>query len=264
MTESNVKTITFDSLEIKQLEDDKKHVQIRAIASTFGNTDRQNDIIDRGAFDESIAALNNGTKSIKLLYQHNVEEVLGMVDSLHIEGDNVIMQGRMVRKFARVQEILALNDDMDALSDVSIGFFAEGFRFDGDTRIIEKLDLFEVSIVTIPANKKAKILELKNNKAADEKPLKKPEEKKVEDIVEKDSNTIGVIEAESITTKREFEKVLRKSGVFTRKASEFMATFFKESEIQGEPEKTVAKQGEPVDEAKEFKAAFAESLKSFS
>lgn len=98
---------------------------------------------------------------------------------------------------------------------------------------------------------------LKTKKESDEKVTTKNK-------VDIDENVIDVRKAESITTKREFERTLRETGCFTRKALEVLASKFNEDEKedQSDPEASI-KQGEPVNANEEFKKSLEDIFKQF-
>lgn len=102
-----------------------------------------------------------------------------------------------------------------------------------------------------------------------ESPLKSKQESdnkmSIKEKVDIDENIIDVKKAESITTKREFERTLRETGCFTRKALEVLASKFKEdeTEVQSDPVASIKKQGEPVNDVEELKKSLEEIFKQF-
>jgi len=97
------------------------------------------------------------------------------------------------------------------------------------------------------------------------KTKKESEEVTIKEKVEIDDNIIDVRKAESITTKREFERTLRETGCFTRKALEVLASKFNEDEkeVQSDPVASIEKQGEPVDATGDFKKSLEELFEQF-
>lgn len=225
---SNTKDLSF-KLELKESNDDMDFVTLEGLASTFGNIDRTGDIIERGAFKSTIKLMKAGDRVIRLLNQHHMDQPIGIVDVLKETDAGLFMVARMPRENSTVKDMLPLLK-MGALSDFSIGFnIKDSDMDDKGIRTIKDIDLFEVSVVTIPANEKAKITSVK----------KDTDEDKV----------IDIHKAEAITSKRDFERMLRDSGLFTRKAAEILTKRFNEDD-QGEPEKPNTKQGEPVGDVK--------------
>jgi HK97 family phage prohead protease len=242
-TASVTKDLPF-KLEIKKDDSNLEFVFIKGIASSFGNTDRTGDVIEPGAFKKTIKKMNSGERQVAFLNQHRMDQPIGVVDSIKEVGDDVEFEGRLARENSIVKDMLPLLK-MGALHSVSIGFNIVESDMDEDgLRTIKEIDLWELSIVTIPANGKAKITSVK----------KDGDEDKI----------IDIHKAEAITSKRDFERTLRDSGVFTRKAAEILTKRFKE-DFQGEPENLEAKQGEPVDDVKfqELMEAIEKTKKSY-
>jgi HK97 family phage prohead protease len=158
---------------IKSVDDSDSHFE--GYASTFGNSDREGDVIERGAFDGTLAK----TGTIPMLFNHNRDNVIGKLD---ISKDS---------KGLRVKGYFNLNDPqaskvydlikMGALSAMSIGFAVKDYepidpkRPFGSWRIKEA-DVVETSIVTVPANEQATIDSVKSLAMKDQE---------IEDIVSK-------------------------------------------------------------------------------
>ncbi len=240
-TVTNTKDLSF-KLEIKQDDNDVDFVTLEGLASTFGNIDRTGDVIEKGAFKNTIKLMKSGERVVRLLNQHRMDQPIGIVDSLKETDEGLFMVARMPRENSMVKDMVPLLK-MKALSDFSIGFnITEAENLDNGNRIIKEVDLWEVSVVTIPANEKAKITSVKKDT---------------------DDNVIDAHKAESITSKRDFERTLRDSGLFTRKGAEILTKRFNEDD-QGEPEPSTAKQGEPVANIKLLMEAINKTKQSFT
>lgn len=239
---SNTKDLSF-KLELKENSDDLDFVTLEGLASTFGNIDRTGDVIEKGAFKNTIKLMKSGERVVRLLNQHRMDQPIGIVDSLKETDEGLFMVARMPRENSMVKDMVPLLK-MKALSDFSIGFnITESENLDNGNRIIKEIDLWEVSVVTIPANEKAKITSVK----------KDSEEEKIVDIHK----------AEAITSKRDFERTLRDSGLFTRKAAEILTKRFNEDD-QGEPGTSATKQGEPVHDYSALMEAINQTKKTLN
>jgi len=147
------------TFEVKELNDE--FARIEGFASTFGNVDRTGDIIEKGAFLNSIDEHSRKNRQIKLLSQHNMKDVIGIIDDIFEEEEGLFIRARMPRDHSMVKDIVPLLK-MGALGDFSIGFNVKESDKDSDgNRIIKEADLWEVSIVSVPANPKAQILNVK-------------------------------------------------------------------------------------------------------
>lgn len=195
---------------------------LKGYASTFNNVDRVGDIMAAGAFTKSIAA---GGRIPKLLAQHDTDDVIGVVDTVREDDKGLYFEARLPKDNSLVKDIVPLVK-LGAIDSCSIGFNTIISEWNEDTgiRTLKEVDLWEISIVTFPANEKAKISSVKKffEKAANET------------VVEADEKMIDAGKAEAITTKREFELALESTGMFTKKARVILASKF--NEIQVEPE----------------------------
>ena len=153
---------SFD-FEVKQgdKDDDDKFFTFRGFASTFGNTDLEGDIIERGAFKSSLRTLRQrqsrrrNDKLLPMLFNHDMGMQIGSFTKARETEEGLEVTGRVNLGIPFVREnILPLLEDGD-LDSMSIGFIRdeaepiEGSRFG---RRITRATLLETSVVTIPAN----------------------------------------------------------------------------------------------------------------
>jgi len=135
----------------------------KGYASTFGNLDRSDDIVERGAF----GVIN--PKRVRLLWQHKQSEPIGVWDTLREDDRGLYSEGRLNLKSARGQEAYELLK-MGGLNELSIGFetvASERVSVKGKTaRKLKKVNLFEISLVSIPANPEARVTDVKALDAA--------------------------------------------------------------------------------------------------
>ncbi|MBS0233746.1 MAG: HK97 family phage prohead protease [Proteobacteria bacterium] len=118
-------------------------------ASLFNREDLGHDIIAPGAFRESL--INRGAARIKMLFQHDPAEPIGVWDEIREDTRGLYVRGRLMTAVAKSREVLALMR-AGALDGLSIGFKAVKARRDAATgvRRLEKVDLWEISVVTFP------------------------------------------------------------------------------------------------------------------
>ena len=147
------KTCDFNIEEVKEQKDSNgEFAFFKGYASTFGNADLDNDVILPGAFQETI---DSGRK-IALLWSHKSSENIEQITSLHEDEKGLFIEGRVNLGVQRGKESLALLKAGD-IHSMSIGFnfFHDDTVFEHGVRKIQKLSLFEISLVSIPANPKA-------------------------------------------------------------------------------------------------------------
>jgi HK97 family phage prohead protease len=134
---------------------------ITGYAATFDRTDQQQDLVERGAFLASLAARAN---RLPLLWQHQITEPIGQVVEVHEDARGLWFRAEIAAT-RRAHDATALIDS-GALSECSIGFLPRRVRFEERSRnaenrpvrVIEQLDLIEISLVTLAANPDARLL----------------------------------------------------------------------------------------------------------
>ncbi len=116
-------------------------------ASLFGVRDAGGDTVARGAFAKSLRARRAG--GVKMLYQHQAAEPLGVWSEIYEDGAGLFVRGRIITDVSRGREVLSLMRE-GALDGLSIGFkTVRAARAAGGRQILEA-DLWEVSVVTFP------------------------------------------------------------------------------------------------------------------
>ena len=245
-----IKEIRCD-FEVKQVGENDDFVFIEGLASTFGNLDRDNDIIAKGAFKNTLTR-----RKPKFLYQHRMDQPIGVFDQLFEAEEGLRIKGRMPRANSMVKDIEPLLK-MGALDSFSIGFnVVESEDTPDGTRIIKEIDLWEISLVTIPANAEAIVTAVKELDAGDKGENKNKNEEK--DVDEK---TVDAAKAESITTKKEYEQMLKDTGMFTKKASMYLASKFTEDSKRSDSADEEKKRSDSVEEEKKLLTDAMDKLK---
>ncbi len=135
--------------------------EFEAVATTFGNEDRQGDVIVSGAFDEGLLEVGP-----KLLWQHNASEPLGTITDIRATDQEITFKGKMPKSDTFVSDRVMPQLRHGSL-DISIGFMAKEVEFENGVRLIVKGTIFEISLVTIPANPKAVVTNVKAAKMKD-------------------------------------------------------------------------------------------------
>lgn len=114
-------------------------------------------VMDPGLFSDSIK--RQGAENIRLLWQHNTDEPIGVYEELREDSKGVFVQGRLlVEEIARAKEVYSLMKNK-AIGGLSVGFGVLEQHTDKDSELVHytKGELFEVSAVTFPANVEAKV-----------------------------------------------------------------------------------------------------------
>lgn len=151
--------------ELKTVEtvtqDDGAEVGVfEGLASTFGNRDMMGDLVEPGAFAGALAR----PATIKMLWQHDARAPIGVWEQVRETAAGLEVKGRLVLEVQKAREALALLK-AGAVDALSIGFSVQrgGAEFDRERglRRIKAVDLWEISVVTFPANPKALVARIK-------------------------------------------------------------------------------------------------------
>lgn len=130
------------------------------LASTFGNQDMVGDVVEPGAFAATIARPGR----IKMLWQHDARAPIGVWEDIRETAAGLEVKGRLVLQVQRAREALALLK-AGAVDALSIGFsvMRGGADFDRERglRRIKAVELWEISVVTFPANPAARVDRIK-------------------------------------------------------------------------------------------------------
>lgn len=135
-------------------------------ASVFGNVDRGSDVIKEGAFDQAVADFHAKKSIPKMLWQHSAAYPVGIWNDMEIDSRGLKVKGKLLLDLAKASDIHVLMKNK-AIDGLSIGFKTISKELteqeDGRiTRVLTKIDLWEISIVTFPMNPEATVTDVKN------------------------------------------------------------------------------------------------------
>lgn len=126
--------------------------------SVFGVVDSYQEVVAPGAFKESLDG-----RVPSLLWQHRSGEPIGVYTTVKEDNVGLHVEGKLALKTTRGSEAYELLK-MGAISGLSIGFVTREDSYDRVTgvRTLKKVDLWEVSLVTFPANEAARVANVKS------------------------------------------------------------------------------------------------------
>ena len=130
-------------------------LRIEGYASLFGLADLNRDIVRRGAFARALQ--RRGAKGVRMLFQHDAGEPVGVWDEIREDPRGLFVRGRVLAVGPRGRAAAGLIRQ-GAVDGLSIGFRTERFsprRAGG--RELTRIDLWEVSIVTFPMLPQARL-----------------------------------------------------------------------------------------------------------
>lgn len=189
--------VAFKIVESKA--DGEKGV-IEAYVSIFGNIDLVGDVIERGAFAESLAH-----KLPKGVWAHNWDEPIAKTLEAREDEKGLFIRGQFIDGVQRADEAYKLIKG-GVIDEFSIGFrvLDDEWREDG-VRVIKKARLYEWSPVLVGANPDTELVNIKSaeqkceecdnveKNKPDEKPDEENQEEKPEENDEKMVNKVAII-----------------------------------------------------------------------
>ena len=152
--------------EFKAIEEDGMDKgEFSGYASIFGNVDLGNDIVERGAFTKSLR--RKGYRKVKMLYQHDVKQPIGVFDMIKEDENGLYVKGRLAMQTQKGKETYELMK-MGAIDGLSVGYRVDqkGYHYDDKKRKrrLKEVDLMEISAVTFPMNPKANLVSVKSDR----------------------------------------------------------------------------------------------------
>jgi HK97 family phage prohead protease len=135
-------------------------------AARFNRVDASGDMIRPGAFTHSLR--QRGVSGVRMLFQHDPSEPVGAWVEMIESADGLFVKGRLNKHVQRGRELMALLEDR-ALDGLSIGFRAVAAHRDRLTgiRMLHRVDLWEISLVTFPMQDGARVTAVKARAAAE-------------------------------------------------------------------------------------------------
>jgi len=123
---------------------------IEGYASYFGRRDKGGDVVQAGAYAASLKALAAKGCSVKMLWQHDPSQPIGVWDIVREDAKGLYVKGRLLTDVAKGREAIALIGAR-AIDGLSIGYrTVKAQRNHKGQRLLSELELWEVSLVTFP------------------------------------------------------------------------------------------------------------------
>lgn len=146
--------------EVKSLSEDGT---FDGYGSTFGGEpDSYGDVIAKGAFSKSLAKGGRNGNGIAMLWQHNSDQPIGIWPSISEDSRGLAVQGKIAINTSLGKDAYTLLK-MGAIKGLSIGYNTVDYEYNTESKIrtLKEVDLWEISLVTFPANTNATITGIK-------------------------------------------------------------------------------------------------------
>jgi len=182
---------------------------VEGYGSVFGVKDSYDDVIVKGAFADSLKAHQTEGTMPAMLWQHNADEPIGVWTEMAEDTKGLRIKGKLALDTTRGKEAYALLK-MGALNGLSIGFMTKDAEYDraSEVRTLKQVDLWEVSLVTFPANEKSRVTNVKG--------------------------------AEEMAAPKDAERILRDAGFSKSDATAFVSRVMRMGEERSESENAAA------------------------
>lgn len=131
--------------------------RLEGYASVFGVRDQGGDVVLAGAYGASLARIAREGRRVKMLWQHDPGQPIGIWDEVVEDAVGLRVKGRLLTDLAQGREAAALLA-AGAIDGLSIGYRTLRAERDGKgQRLLAELDLWEVSLVTFPMLPEARV-----------------------------------------------------------------------------------------------------------
>ncbi len=127
---------------------------IKGYASVFNVADAHGDKVMPGAFAKSLRQYKIQKRWPSFLWQHLPDKPIGRIIALQETGHGLLMQAQLTDATQTALEAQNLLSD-GLLDGLSIGFKVKAAIRGKAYRLITEAELWEISIVTFPANSRA-------------------------------------------------------------------------------------------------------------
>jgi uncharacterized protein len=156
-------TFTLAASEVRISPDDNG--AFSGYAAHFGAPNAFDEVIKPGAFRRSLQ--ERGAGVVPLLWQHNPSAPIGVWTSIVEDARGLKVAGRLILETVQGREAHALMK-AGAISGLSIGFRArQQERAANGQRVLVDIDLAEISLVTMPADRDARVTSVRTSASAD-------------------------------------------------------------------------------------------------
>ncbi|WP_120502485.1 HK97 family phage prohead protease [Roseovarius sp. EL26] len=133
-------------------------MQVEGYASLFGDRDRGGDVVQPGAYAGSLARLSAEGRQVKMLWQHDPAQPIGVWDEVREDAKGLYVKGRLLDSVEKAREAAALIA-AKAIDGLSIGYrTVKAMKNDKGARLLQELELWEVSLVTFPMLPSARVM----------------------------------------------------------------------------------------------------------
>ncbi|WP_417721209.1 HK97 family phage prohead protease [Salipiger sp.] len=131
--------------------------RIEGYASFFGACDQGGDVVQPGAYAASLKSLLAEGRAVRMLWQHDPAQPIGVWDEVREDARGLWVKGRILDTVEKGREAAALIA-AGAIDGLSIGYrTVKAAKDERGRRLLKELELWEVSLVTFPMLPSARV-----------------------------------------------------------------------------------------------------------
>lgn len=156
------------ALDVRVKASDTEDGVISGYASVFGNVDSYGDIVVKGAFAKFLAKVAETGKVIPVFYGHNMEDPkanIGRVIELREDERGLFFKAKLDLSGETYGRVVYEQLKDGRLDSLSFGYSVIEAASTENGYELRELELYEISVVPIPANSEAIITEVKAGRA---------------------------------------------------------------------------------------------------
>lgn len=138
--------------------------EFEGYGSVFGVKDSYGDIVVAGAFAKSLKDWESKGRLPALLWQHQMDQPIGVFTEMYEDEQGLYVKGRLLIEDDLLAKRAHAHMKAGSLTGMSIGYVLKDYEYDGGKGafVLKEIQLWEVSLVTFPANDEARVAEVKS------------------------------------------------------------------------------------------------------
>lgn len=137
--------------------------EFEGYGSVFGVEDSYGDAVMKGAFLRSLTEWTAKGRLPSMLWQHKMSEPIGIYTEMKEDEHGLYVKGRLLIDDDPLAKRAYAHLKAGSLGGLSIGYILRDYEYDKSIGIykLKDIDLWEVSLVTFPANEEAQVTNVK-------------------------------------------------------------------------------------------------------
>lgn len=158
--------------------------EFEGYGSVFGVEDSYSDVVVKGAFEKSLSLWAEKGRLPSMLWQHKMSEPIGIYTEIKEDEHGLYVKGRLLINDDPLAKRAYAHAKAGSLGGLSIGFILKDWEYDSakGVYLLKEIDLWEVSLVTMPANDDARISDVKSMLQKGETPSPSKVERTLRDV----------------------------------------------------------------------------------